>query len=228
MPVATPFHDVAADITAGVPGVEAEAVAVAGAPQVHDAEADLVAGVPVITAEAEAVPAAVPHDVAGDLEAGAPDIEAVAVVVGPGRTTSIQTIQFLSSMWVPRSNPARVEMPIQINVEGDPDDLCPALCRELSRRIDFLELGENCVASDGGPHGTLSENSAQRVVGGLVVAVSPNQSQPEYASGFVGVNECRLVLSQGVSKDSDDLDLLIDRRREIRRVLAVLSGDIGS
>ena len=221
-------EDTGATVQSGAPGVTASAEAVPAGDS--DIAAVVESGAPVVSASAEKVGVQPPADVGGDVDTGAPVVSAEAEIVGPGATVTVQTAKFLAALWMPRANPARAIMPISLEIEWEAEHLVPALCRELSRLIEWCEFGETCVPSDAGPQGVIPRGSAETVYGGLVVSTDPNQSAPEYEEGDPepSVSECRLLLTQPVSENHDDLKLFIDRRAELRRVICRLNGEIGS
>ena len=224
-------HDTTAGVDLGAPDVEATAEAVpAAAPVDHDTTAGVDLGAPDVEATAEAVQAAAPVDVGATVDAGAPGVSATAEIVGPGATVHVQIASFLAALWMPRPNPPRAIMPISITVERDAEHLVPALCRELSRVIEWCVFGETCIPSDAGPQGVIPRGAAETVYGGLVVSTDPNQAAPEYEESDPepSVSECRLLLTQPVTANHDDLELLLDRRAELRRVICRLNGEIGS
>ena len=246
-------RDVAATIAAGAPGVASDGERVepgeagatgdvrAGAPQLdadvsvvpagdRDVSATVTAGAPQLDASAQTVGVEPPSDVSGDVAAGEPVVSAEAEIVGPGATVTVQTAKFLAALWMPRPSPPRAIMPIALEIEGPAEDLVPALCRELSRKIEWCEFGETCVPSDAGPQGVIPRGAAETVYGGLVVSTDPNQSAPVYEEGDPepSVSECRLLLTQPVSENHDDLQMFLDRRAELRRVICRLNGEIGS
>ena len=60
----------------------------------------------------------------------------------------------------------------------------------------------------------------------MLVSLDPNQPAPEYSSTNPkpDVSEVRLILTQPVTTDLDDLDLFIERRSDVCGVLATLNG----
>ena len=62
----------------------------------------------------------------------------------------------------------------------------------------------------------------------MLISLDPNQPAPEYSSTNPkpDVSEVRLILTQPVTTDLDDLDLFIERRADVCGVLAVLNGEI--
>ena len=73
-----------------------------------------------------------------------------------------------------------------------------------------------------------TESSAQHVKASVIISVDPNQSQPEYEQGSTkpSVSEVRLILTQPVTTDLSDMELLIARRDDILDVLGPLNGEI--
>ena len=222
--------DVSGEVTAGAPGVSAEAEAVRGAPVDHNTAAGVELGAPGITADAEAVPEAAPIDVSGDVEAGAPGVEATARVVPVPSATNVQLAWLAAGAWMPRTNPPRAVMPLVVRCEGATEDLCPAICRELVKKLDWCIFGETAIPSDSAPHGVVTSSSAQHVIGGVVVSLDVNQSLPEFEQGDPepSISEVRILLTQPTTTDSDDLELFITRRADLRRVLSRLHGGIGT
>lgn len=142
--------------------------------------------------------------------------------------TNIQRCILTASAWMPRTG--RAVLPVSVGVEGETSWLVPDLCRELSRLLpSFLTYGETCIPSDAAPHGTITGASGQHVYGGLVVSLDVNQPQPEYVESNAkpDTSEVRLVLTQPVTTDYDDLDTFIGRRVAVTDALATLTGAIG-
>ena len=117
-------------------------------------------------------------------------------------------------------------MPCVVSIEGDTSWLVPDLCRELARELTWAEYGTSIIPSDAAPHGTVPADSAE--YGGLVVSLDANQPAPEYSSTNAkpDVSEVRIVLSQPITANHDDLELLKERRQDICDVLANLNGTI--
>ena len=139
--------------------------------------------------------------------------------------TSLQLATFSASAWVPRAGGA--VMSVLVTVEGDPDRLCPDLARELSTRLDWCVFGESCIAVDAYPTGQLGEGEAP--AGALLIALDPNQSGAEWGDGDTvpGVSPVRLILTQVLTREWGDVDTMIDRRADVRRVIHELTGRIG-
>ena len=245
--------DTDATITAGAPSVDAGAARVA--PGDEDASGDVRAGAPTVSADAEVVPAgdtgtsatvgsgapefaaqaevigvAPPSDVGGDVTAGAPVITARAVVVPIPSETNVQVARFASTAWLPKTNPSRAVMPMVVTCERETEDLCPAICRELAKQLEWCIFGETAIAVDAAPHGTITGASGQHVIGAVVVSLDTSQTTPEFKDGSPepSISDVRVLLTQPTSTDSSDLPLFIARRADLRRVLNRLNGGIGA
>ena len=246
-------RDTDASIAAGAPGVDVDAARVepgdadtsgdvrAGAPRVS-ADAEVVpagdtgtaatagAGAPGLTADVETVGVQPPSDAGGDLAAGAPEVDATARVVPVPSETNVQLAWLAAGAWQPRTNPPRAVMPLVVRCQGATEDLCPAICRELVKKLEWCIFGETAIPSDSAPHGVITSSSAQHVIGGVVVSLDVNQSLPEFEDGDPepSISEVRILLTQPTTTDSDDLSLFIERRADLRRVLSRLHGGIGT
>ena len=141
--------------------------------------------------------------------------------------TVLQRILLLSAAWSPRDGGAY--MPILATVEGDGEDVVPAICRELADRLPWAILGETVIPNPAAPTGALTRREGEDVAGALIVSISPNQAGPEYGDGDMdpAVSPIRLDLHQTTTPDFADLGVLIARRRDVRRVLGELTGIIG-
>ena len=225
--VAARVLDTDATITAGAPGVDA------GAARVEPGDADtggtVAAGAPGLTARAETVGVQPPSDAGGDLAAGAPEVDATARVVPVPSETNVQLAWLAAGAWQPRTNPPRAVMPLVVRCEGATEDLCPAICRELVKKLDWCIFGETPIPTDAAPHGVITASSSQHVKGGVVVSLDVNQSMPEFEDGSPepSISEVRILLTQPTTHDSDDLPLFISRRADLRKILSRLSGGIG-
>ena len=142
--------------------------------------------------------------------------------------TRIQRIIFNAAAWMPRPTPRRAIMPFSVTVEGDTSALVPDLCHELAREIDWAVYGETVIPADAAPRGTITESSGEHVYGGMLISLDPNQPAPEYSSTNPkpDVSEVRLILTQPVTTDLEDLHTFIDRRADVCSVLATLTGEI--
>ena len=98
-------------------------------------------------------------------------------------------------------------MPISVTVEGDTVELVPDLCHELARALTWAEYGETVIPADAAPRGVITNSSGEHVFGGLLVSLDPNQPAPEYVESNAkpDVSEVRLILTQPVTADLDDL-----------------------
>ena len=119
-------------------------------------------------------------------------------------------------------------MPISVTVEGDTSALVPDLCHELARELGWGIYGENLIPSDAAPRGTITDSSGEHVYGGLLISLDPNQPAPEYSSTNAkpDVSEVRLILTQPVTQDLEDLHTFIDRRHDVCIFLSTLTGEI--
>ena len=142
--------------------------------------------------------------------------------------TRIQRVIFNAGAWMPRPTPRRAIMPISVTVEGDTAALVPDLCHELERALDWAVYGETVIPADAAPRGTITESSGEHVYGGMLISLDPNQPAPEYSSTNPkpDVSEVRLILTQPVTTDLEDLHTFIDRRADVCSVLATLTGEI--
>ena len=142
--------------------------------------------------------------------------------------TRIQRVILNAGAFMPRPNPLRAIMTISVTVEGDTSALVPDLCHELARELAWAEYGENVIPADAAPRGTITESSGEHVKGGMLISLDPNQPAPEYSSTNAkpDVSEVRLILTQPVTSDLDDLDLFISRRADVCGSLSVLNGTL--
>ena len=138
--------------------------------------------------------------------------------------TRVQRVIFNAGAFMPRPTPRRAIMPISVTVEGDTSALVPDLCHELSRELTWAVYGESVIPADAAPRGVITESSGEHVKGGMLISLDPNQPAPEYVESNAkpDVSEVRLILTQPVTTDLDDLDLFIERRADVCGVLAVL------
>ena len=142
--------------------------------------------------------------------------------------TTIQRVIFNAGAWSPRPTPRRAIMPISVTVEGDTSALVPDLCHELSRELSWAVYGETVIPADAAPRGTITNASGEHVYGGLLVSLDPNQPAPLYVESNAkpDVSEVRLLLTQPVTTDLEDLHTFIDRRYEVCTFLATLTGKL--
>ena len=142
--------------------------------------------------------------------------------------TRVQRVIFNAGAFMPRPSPRRAIMPISVTVEGDTSALVPDLCHELARALTWAVYGESVIPADAAPRGTITESSGEHVKGGMLISLDPNQPAPLYVESNAkpDVSEVRLILTQPVTTDLDDLDLFIARRSDVCGVLAVLNGVI--
>ena len=142
--------------------------------------------------------------------------------------TRIQRVIFNAGAWMPRPTPLRAIMPISVTVEGDTEALVPDLCHELARELEWAVYGESVIPADAAPRGTITNASGEHVYGGLLISLDPNQPAPEYVESNAkpDVSEVRLILTQPVTTNLEDLHVFIDRRYDVCTFLATLNGEI--
>lgn len=140
--------------------------------------------------------------------------------------TRLQRVVQSAGTWAPQRG--RAVMPISAVVEGETDYLVIDVCQALVDRLPWATYGLSIIPSMAAPEG-VGGTAQHNEIGAMVVAISPNQPAPEYADGGSepDTSEVALILSQAVSDDLADLELLLDRRRDVLDVLAELSGAIG-
>ena len=140
--------------------------------------------------------------------------------------TTIQTIVFAAATWAPRERPDRAVMPILVKVERRTSALVPDLCWELDRKLAWCVYGETAIPIDSYPLGVITSSSAQHVAAAVIISVDPNQSQPEYEEGSTepSISEVRLILTQPITTDLSDMELLIARRDDLLDVLGPMTG----
>ena len=81
------------------------------------------------------------------------------------------------------------------------------------------------IPADAAPRGTITDSSGEHVYGGMLISLDPNQPAPEYSSTNAkpDVSEVRLILTQPVTTNLEDLHTFIDRRADVCSVLATLN-----
>ena len=99
---------------------------------------------------------------------------------------------------------------------------------ELARELYLGNLWGESIPADAAPRGVITESSGEHVYGGLLISLDPNQPAPFYSSTNPkpDVSEVRLILTQPVTTDLEDLHTFIDRRAEVCSVLSTLTGKI--
>ena len=146
-------------------------------------------------------------------------------------STTITRVMFGASMWVPRPDPPRALMPIVVTVGGfDTSDLIVDLSTWLSAQLGWAELYKTIIPLDSIPIEAVDIDTVAERIGALLVAVGPNQRAPTYPEDSYDAlpdsADCLISLEQFVSGRSEDRKLLVDRRRDLVRVLGPLSGVI--
>ena len=143
--------------------------------------------------------------------------------------TRVQRVIFNAGAFMPRPTPRRAIMPISVTVEGDTSALVSDLCLEIANALQWAVYGESIIPADAAPLGVITESSGEHVKGGMLISLDPNQPAPEYVESNAkpDVSEVRLILTQPVTTDLDDLSLFISRRAGVCVFLSTLSGEIG-
>ena len=143
--------------------------------------------------------------------------------------TCIQRLTFEAAAWTPLPSPYRAIMRATCVVEGDPDALVPDLCTELASALPWAVYGETVIPEDAHPRGTITPSAAEHVAGAIKIETDPNQGAPLWSDGSAepDTSPVRLVLTQPLTKDLDDLSVYVSRRQDVRRVLHRLTGCIG-
>ena len=140
--------------------------------------------------------------------------------------TSIQRLTFEAAAWSPLPTPYRAVMRATCVVEGDPDALVPDLCATIAAEFDWAEYGETVIPEDSYPRGVITPSAAEHVAGGLKIETDPNQGAPEWSDGSAepDTSAVRLVLTQPLTHDLEDISVFIARRSQLRRFLHELTG----
>ena len=146
-------------------------------------------------------------------------------------STTIERIQFGSSAWVPRPEPPRAMMPLIVSVRGfDTGTLIPDLAQYLSDHISWGEIYLTVVPLDSVPIEAVDVSTLADRVGAVLVSLDVNQPQPIYESdSYLAEPDSavvRVLIEQLVSAKDADRDMLLDRRRDLVKTLAPLSGVI--
>ena len=143
--------------------------------------------------------------------------------------TTIQTVVFAAATWAPRERPNRAVMPILVTVERRTSALVPDLCWELDRKLAWAVFGETAIPAGFVPAGRHhSIVGSARQGGGDYQCRSESELNRTYEQGSTepSVSEVRLILTQPITKDLSDMELLIARRDDLLDVLGPLNGTI--
>ena len=145
--------------------------------------------------------------------------------------TTIKRIQFGSSAWAPRPDPPRATMIVIVTVAGfDAFTLIPDLAQYIVDHLSWAKLYTNIVPLDSVPIEAVDIDALAERVGAVLVALDVNQPAPVYGedSYLAEPDEAvvRVLIEQMVSANDSDRDLLLERRRDLIRVLAPVSGII--
>ena len=149
-------------------------------------------------------------------------------------STTIKSLRFGSSAWVPRggdSGPSRATMVVIVTVAGfDTGTLIPDLAQFLDDSLPWAKLYETIVPLDSVPIEAVDVDVLAERVGAVLVALDVNQPAPIYGeySYLAEPDEAvvRVLIEQMVSGRSEDRDMLLERRLDLIRVLAPMSGVI--
>lgn len=143
--------------------------------------------------------------------------------------TTIQRCRIAQTAWTEWPNPPRATLRAVVTVAGaDDGDAVGDVARELAERLDWGVYNVNVV-----PETSLPLEGEQGEVrleaGALVVVTDPNQGQPELEDGSPepAVSDVRIRFEQAITFDLADRPVLLQRRRDIRRVFSRLHGLIG-
>lgn len=141
--------------------------------------------------------------------------------------TLVRLITFGAGAWVPRPSPPRAVMPIRVDVAGDATGVVVDICTHLKSALAW-GTDETVIPLDSVPREAL-DDAGEFVAGAVVVAVAENQPLPHYADGNPqpDVIPVYLTLEQPVSSSLRDVPRLIERRRDLLRVLSDLEGRVG-
>ncbi len=146
--------------------------------------------------------------------------------------TTVKRVQFGSSAWLPRPDPPRATMVILVTVAGfDTGTLIPDLAQYLHDWLPWATLYENIVPLDSVPIEAVDVDSLADRIGSVLVALDVNQPAPVYGefSYLAEPDEAvvRVLIEQMVSANDSDRAMLLERRQDLIRALAPISGKIG-
>ena len=147
-------------------------------------------------------------------------------------STTIKRIQFGSSAWRPLPDPPRASMILSVLVAGfDTSTLIPDLAQYLADHISWATLYGTVVPLDSVPIEAVDVDALAARVGAVLVALDVNQPAPVYGddSYLAEPDEAvvRVLIEQMVSANDADRAMLLERRQDLIRVLAPVSGTIG-
>ena len=146
-------------------------------------------------------------------------------------STTIKSLRFGSSAWVPRPEPPRAVMVVIVTVAGfDTGTLIPDLSQYLADHISWAELYRDVIPLDSVPIEAVDVTTIAERVGAVLVALDVNQPAPIYGeySYLAEPDEAvvRVLVEQFVSGRSEDRDMLLERRLDLIRTLSPMSGVI--
>ena len=148
--------------------------------------------------------------------------------------TTIKSLRFGSSAWMPRGDEAgqnRAAMIILVTVAGfDTGTLIPDMAQFLDDSLPWAKLYETIVPLDSVPIEAVDIDALAERVGAVLVELDVNQPAPTYGedSYIAEPDEAvvRILIEQMVSANDSDRDMLLERRLDLIRVLAPMSGVI--
>ena len=100
------------------------------------------------------------------------------------------------------------------------------LCATIAAEFDWAEYGETVIPEDSYPRGVITPSAAEHVAGGLKIETDVNQGAPEWSDGSAepDTSAVRLVLTQPLTHDLEDISVFVARRSQLRRFLHELTG----
>ena len=130
------------------------------------------------------------------------------------------------------SGPPRATMILAVTCAGfDTGTLIPDLSQYLADSLPWATLYTNIVPLDSVPIEAVDVDALAERVGAVLVALDVNQSAPVYGedSWIAEPDEAvvRVLIEQMVSANDSDRAMLLERRQDLIRVLAPISGVIG-
>ena len=149
--------------------------------------------------------------------------------------TTIKSLRFGASAWVPRggdSGPSRATMVVIVTVAGfDTGTLIPDLAQFIDDSLPWAKLYTNVVPLDSVPIEAVDIDALAERVGAVLVALDVNQPAPIYGEDTATMAEpdeavVRILIEQMVSANDSDREMLLERRLDLIRVLAPMSGNI--
>ena len=132
---------------------------------------------------------------------------------------------------MPRPSPARAVLPLVVTVRGwDTTTVTSDLAAHLAASLPWAEVGRTVIPADAAPLELGEVDGLASRVGALTLTIDFNQPAPEYTpeGDQPDMSEVRILCEQIVSSRSEDRAMLLERRRDIMRELAIVNGIIGT